>query len=98
MYFVIFGTDKPGMGQQRRETLDDVSSFVKEHPGHPSVTVHAGGPTVGEDGTINGTLMIIEAPSIEEAQAYFADSPLKKMDYNEEFSIRRFEWRTGSPD
>ena len=98
MYFVIFGTDKPGKGQQRRDSLHDVASYIKEHPGHPDVTVHCGGPTVDKDGIISGTLMIIEAPSIEEVQAYFTDSPIRKMDFNEEYSIRRFDWKTGRPD
>ena len=45
MYFVIFGTDKPGVEQQRQDAVDNVASYLKDHPGHPDVTVHCGGAT-----------------------------------------------------
>ena len=97
MYFVIFGTDKPGVEQQRRDAVDDVASYLKDHPDHPDVNVYCGGPTVNEKGAINGTLNIIEAPSLEAAQAFFADNPLQKMGLLEEASIRELDWRTGRP-
>ena len=98
MYFVIFGTDRPGTEQQRQESLDPVMSYLRDRPGHPDVVVHCGGPTLDEGGTINGVLNVIEAPSPEAARAFLADHPLTKMDLLEEVSIRQWEWRTGRPD
>ena len=98
MYFVIFGTDKPGTGQQRRETLNDVVSYMKDHPGHPDVTVHCSGPTIDDRGNINGTLNVIEAPSLEVAQAFLADNPLQKMNLLQDVSVRQLDWKTGRPD
>ncbi|MDE2792225.1 MAG: YciI family protein [Paracoccaceae bacterium] len=98
MYFVIFGTDKPGTGQQRQDTLDDVVSYVRDRPGHPDVTVHCSGPTLDAGGTINGTLYVIEAPSLEAAQAFLADNPLQKMGLLEDASVRQLDWKTGRPD
>ena len=98
MYFVIFGTDKPGTGQQRRDTLNDVASYLKDRPGHPDVTVHCGGPTVDDGGNINGTLNVIEAPSLEAAQAFLADNPLQKLGLLEDVSVRQLDWKTGRPD
>ncbi len=98
MYFVIFGTDRPGTGQQRLDTLNDVVSYVSDRPGHPDVTVHCGGPTVDESGAINGTLIVVEAPSLEAAQAFLADNPLQKLGLLEDASVRQFDWKTGRPD
>ena len=98
MYFVIFGTDKPGTRQQRRDTLNDVASYLKDRPGHPDVTVHCGGPTIDAGGAINGTLNDIEAPSLEAAQAFLADNPLQKLDLLEDVSVRQLDWKTGRPD
>ena len=97
MYFVIFGTDKPGVEQQRQDAVDIVASYLKDHPDHPDVTVHCGGPTIDETGSINGTLNIIEAPSLEAARAFFADNPIQKMGLLAEASIRELDWRTGRP-
>ncbi len=97
MYFVIFGTDKPGTGKQRRETLNDVVAYLKDRPGHPEVTVHCGGPTTDEQGNINGTLNVIEAPSLEKAQAFLADNPLQKMNLLQDVSVRQLDWKTGRP-
>jgi len=97
MYFAIFGTDKPGMGQQRRDTLDEVQSYVRGRPGHSDVTLHSGGPTFDDEGAINGTLIIVEAPSLESAKAFLADSPLQKLGLLGEVSIRQWDWKTGRP-
>ena len=97
MYFVIFGTDKPGAGQQRRDTRDDVVSYLRDRPGHPDIVLHCGGPTLDEGGTINGTLNVIEAPSLEAAQAFLADNPLQKSGLLGEVSIRELDWKTGRP-
>ena len=97
MYFVIFGSDKPGMGQQRRDALDDVASYLRDRPGHPDVTVHCAGPTLGDGGAINGTLVLIEAPSLDAARAFLADNPLQKMGFLEEVSVRQLDWKTGCP-
>ncbi len=97
MYFVIFGTDKPGTGQQRRDTLDDVVSYVKNHPGHPDVTVHHAGPTLDDGGAINGTVNIVEAPSLEAARAFAADNPIQRLGLGE-LNVRQLDWKTGRPD
>lgn len=97
MYFVIFGSDKPGIGQQRRDALDDLASYLRDRPGHPDVTVHCAGPTLDEAGAINGTLVIIEAPSLEAAQAFMADHPLQKMGLLDDVSVRQLDWKTGCP-
>ena len=97
MYFAIFGTDNPGMAQQRRDTQDEVASYLRERPGHSDVTLHNAGPTLDEEGAINGSLLIVEAPSLEAVRAFLSDSPLQKMGFLGEVSIRQWEWKTGRP-
>ena len=97
MYFVMFGSDRPGTGQQRLDALDDVVSYLRDRPGHPDVTVHCGGPTLDEEGAINGTLVIIEASSLDAAQAFLADHPLRKLDILDEVGVRQLDWKTGRP-
>ncbi|MCY3675197.1 MAG: YciI family protein [Paracoccaceae bacterium] len=98
MYFVILGTDKAGVGQQRRDTINEVAKYVGERPGHPEINLYCGGPTLDEEGNITGTLVIIDAPSLEAAQSFMDDNPLQKMGLLDKVEIRQFDWKTGRPD
>ena len=97
MYFLIFATDKPGREQEHGDAIPEYRAWLDHHPEHPEVIVHHGGPALADDGrTVNGTLNLIEAPSIEAAKAFAADSPIRKRDIYAEFQIRPWDWRTGS--
>lgn len=98
MYFVIFGTDKPDVTQQRHDTLGDVASYVKDQSNHPTAIAHFAGPTLDEGGTINGTLTIIEAPSLDAARDFLANHPLQQLGLLEDVCIRQWDWRVGCPD
>ncbi|MCY3727356.1 MAG: YciI family protein [Paracoccaceae bacterium] len=98
MYFVILGTDKPGVRQQRLDTIDEVATYVRDRPGHSGINYYCGGPTLDEEGNITGTIIIIDAPSLEAAQAFMDDNPLQKMGLLDKVEIRQFDWKTGRPD
>ena len=73
MYFVVFATHREGMGQERLRLRDGFAAYLHDHPDHPDVIVHHGGPTLGDDGeTVNGLLLAVEAPSLEAAGAFVA--------------------------
>ena len=97
MYFVMYGTDKHGVEQQRLAAIRKVVSYLRDRPGHPDVTVHCGGPTLDENGSINGTLIIMEAPSRDAAKSFLDDNPLNKLGLLENSSLRQFDWKTGCP-
>ena len=68
MYFAVFVLDKPGVIDRRSGLQPDFIAFLREHPDHPDVNVHHGGPTLAEDGeTVIGMIILIEAPSLEAA-------------------------------
>ena len=98
MYFVIFATDKPGTQQARNDVIDEFRTWLDDHPDHPDVVVHHGGPTLDDEAqSMNGTLNVIEAPSPEAARAFAADSPLRKAGVYGEFHVRQWDWRKGHP-
>ena len=98
MIFVIFGTDKAGMEQVRNDTLEEFRSWMDNHPDHPGVTIQYAGPTYDDAETMNGSLVVIEAPSLEAARAFAFDSPLYKRGLYAEFHVRPWDWRRGRPD
>ena len=98
MYFVIFITDKPGAEQTRIDMMDTIRTYLHDHPDHPGVSLHHAGPTLAENGeTINGSLLLVEAPSLEVVRAFVADHPLNKAGRLAECQVRQWDWRTGCP-
>ncbi len=97
MYFVVFGTDKPGKLALREETRPAHRAHARNPEGH-AVKLILGGPTLGEDGAeMNGTLLIVEARTIEAVRAYVADDPYSKVGLFADVQIRPWNWGTGRP-
>jgi len=98
MYCVVFTTHKPGRVQTGSEIQKAFADYLVNHPDHPAVFVHHGGPTLSEDLQAPvGTLLIVEAPSLEAARAFLADSPYGKAEVYAESHVRPLDWRTGQP-
>ena len=99
MYCVAFVTHKPGRVQAGSEIQGAFIDYLRSHPEHPDVVVHNAGPTLADDSaTIVGLLLIAEAPSLEAARAFLADSPYGKADVFADTQVRPWDWRTGHPD
>ena len=98
MYVVAFVTHKPGRVEAGSELQNAFIDYLRDHPDHPGVVVHNAGPTLSDDSeTIVGLLLIGEAPSLEAAHAFLADSPYGKADIFADVQVRPWEWRTGRP-
>ena len=96
MYVVAFITDQPGVAQVRDETREAFLEYLRDHPTHPGVVVHHGGPTLSDDGaSIVGRLLVMEAPSVDAARAFLADSPFAKANVFAECHVRAWDWITG---
>lgn len=99
MYIVIFGTDKPGMADTRSGRFDANREYLHDHPDHPGVVVHHAGPIRSEDGSArNGSLIVVDAPSVEAARAFVTDSPFGRAQIYGELHVRPFDWVTGRPE
>lgn len=98
MYVAAFVTDKPGVAQARRDTFEAFREYLNSHPAHPEVVVHHGGPTLADSGeAILGLLLVMEAPSLDAARAFLADSPYAKADIFAKCEVCEWDWRTGRP-
>ncbi len=98
MYIVVFGTDKPGMADVRNEHLQAFRDYLEHHPDHPAVALHHSGPMLSDEGErMIGTHVVIEAPSLEAARAFVADSPFGRADLWAELHVRPWNWLAGKP-
>lgn len=98
MHFVVFASIRGGMEQARQRQSDAFGAYLHDGARHPAVTVHHGGPTLGDDGeTVNGLCLVVEAPSLDAARAFVADSPYGRADLLAESHVRPWNWLTGRP-
>ena len=98
MYVAVFATDKPGMADVRSEHFDAFVEYLRDHPDHPDVILLHGGPTLSEDASaMNGTLLLLEAPSLDAVRAMVADSPFGQVELYGDMQVRPWDWRTGRP-
>ena len=98
MYVVAFVTHKPGSVEAGSDIQGAFIDYLRDHPDHPGVVVHNAGPTLSDDSdSIVGLLLIAEAPSLDAARAFVADSPYGKADVFADVQVRPWEWRTGRP-
>ncbi|MFC3227042.1 YciI family protein [Marinibaculum pumilum] len=96
MYFVVFGTDRPGTEQLRLDTRPSHQQHLRAHP-HP-VTVLHGGPTLTADGArMNGSMLVVEADSLADVEAFVADDPYSKAGLFATVEIRPWKWGMGAP-
>ena len=98
MHVVAFVTHKPGLIQEGSEIQGAYVDYLRNHPEHHDIAVLHAGPTLSDDAeAIVGLLLIVEAPSLEAARAFLADSPYGKADVFAETHVRPSIWRTGRP-
>jgi len=95
MYFVVWNTHTAGTEENRRNESDAMKAYLHNHS---RVTLHHGGATLDDNAeTVVGGLMIIEAPSIEVALNFVADSPFGKAGIFAQSQVQPWNWLTGRP-
>jgi uncharacterized protein YciI len=98
LYFAVFATDRPGGGALRAEIRETHRRYLRAPEGH-AVVVRLGGPTLEEsDGTMNGTLLVVEAADIAAVRAFVADDPYSRAGLFAAVEIRPWHWGLGNPD
>lgn len=85
--FVISWLDKPGHLPVRMANREAHLAYVKE-----TGVVRLGGPFLGDDGEMAGSMIIIEAADIEAAKAWHAADPYRTAGLLEAAEVR--PWRT----
>ncbi len=91
MYFVVFTTDKVKQLELREKLRSEHRIHLREHQ-HP-VKVVIGGPTLDDQGVnMNGTLLVIEAKSLEDVNSYLQDDPYIKNNLFDSIVIRPWHW------
>jgi uncharacterized protein YciI len=95
MLFALICTDKPGSLAIRMENRPEHVAYLKSLG---DALIFAG-PFLQEDGkTMCGSLVVIEAPSIDAARTIAASDPFAKIGLFESVEIRPWLWAMKRPE
>ena len=97
MYYAVWATDKPDTLAARLQARDAHRARLREPGVHP-VKVVAGGPTLDEsDASMNGSLLVIEAESIDAVRRFVAEDPYQLAGVYAHVEVRPWQWALGQP-
>lgn len=95
MLFALICTDKPGSLALRKANRPE-HLFYLESLG--DTLVFAGPFTEADGETMNGSLIVVEAPTIDAARAILEGDPFAKAGIFAEVDIRPWRWSINPPD
>ena len=95
MLYVLICTDKPGALPVRKANRSAHLDFIKSL----GDALIIAGPFTAEDGvTMNGSLIVVEASSLEAARSLAARDPYAKAGLFASVEIRPWLWTINPPD
>ena len=96
-YFAVWATDHPEAAADRARVREAHRARLRDPAPHP-VKVVIAGPTFYEaGGGMNGTLLIIEAASIDAVRAFIAEDPYVLAGVYASVDVRPWHWGLGAP-
>lgn len=93
-FFAVMATDRPDSLALREKLRPAHRVWLREHPPH-AVSVVQGGPTLDAGGSMNGTLLIVEAASLREVHDFVAADPYSTAGLFAQVLIRPWQWSLG---
>lgn len=94
MLYALICTDKPKSVDLRMSVRPDHVAFLQGLGDR----LKAGGPFMNEEGGPNGSLVVIEADSKQDAEAVAAEDPYAKAGLFETVEIREWNWILKNPE
>jgi uncharacterized protein len=92
MLFALICTDKPNHLEVRMKARPDHLAFLE------TIVMKGAGPFLDEAGNPNGSLVIIEAKDIADAQAIAARDPYALVGLFASVDIRPWKWLIKNPE
>lgn len=92
MLFCIVAIDRPGRLDRRKATRPAHLDYLAQHKDR----VRAAGPFLAKDGTPTGSMLVVEAKDLAEAEAMVAADPYTKAGLFESVSVRAWKYTVGT--
>ena len=94
MLFALLCEDRADAGSLRAETRP----AHLEHLKALGATLRFAGPFLGDDDKPNGSLLVVDAESLEAARALADADPYAKAGLFASVTVRRWNWTVNNPD
>jgi hypothetical protein len=96
-FFAVLATDHPDSLALRQRLRPSHQAHLRATGMH-RVIVRLGGPTLNDAGeAMNGTLLVIEAGSLPEVEAFVQEDPYVQAGLFASIQIRPWHWSLGNP-
>ena len=96
MFAVIINIDRPDSTALRLSVRAAHRDYL--HGAHDGITLKLAGPMLAPDGkTMIGSLIVIEAATLEAAEAFADADPYHQAGLFSDMSVRQWNWVTGNP-
>ncbi len=97
MYFVVYARDHSDRQSVRVTTRPAHRAYLR-CPAPHAIEVVAGGPLLDDSlQSMNGTLLIVRAESIDEVHRFVADDPYCRAGLFAHIDVRPWDWSLGAP-
>ncbi|OXT02370.1 hypothetical protein B7H23_05575 [Notoacmeibacter marinus] len=96
MHYALICTDKPDSVSLRMETREQHLIWLKAHQANGRAVF--GGPFLDDEGTMIGSLLIVDMPDRQAAEAMAADDPYAQAGLFASTEIRAWKWVIGKPE
>ncbi len=93
MYFVALCKDKAGMSDVRTANRAAHLAFLGAH----AAQVKVAGPFLGDEGTMTGSMLILDCADEAEVQTLLAKDPYAHADIFESITVQPWRWVIGEP-
>ncbi len=95
MHFVAICLDKPNSLDLRLSNRAAHLDYLRRH----AKTIRTCGPLLDDDGeTMIGSMLILDVPNREAADAILAEDPYKKANLFSKVEVRPWRWVIGTPN
>jgi hypothetical protein len=96
-YFAVWATDRAGALERRTGVREEHRQRLRRAD-EIGIRVLHGGPTLGaQDQHMNGTLLIVQAATLEAVQQFIEGDPYMREGVYESVDIRPWAWGLGRP-
>lgn len=93
MLYALICTDKPGSAALRLDVRPRHLAYIEQHKSHVPIA----GPFLSEDGqSMTGSLIILDADSLEAAKAFSASDPYTQAGLFSHVEIKPWRWSIGN--
>lgn len=94
-YFCIYGVDRQGTAELRAHLRPEHRQRLRQHD--EPVTVRVGGPLTDAQGTMIGTMLVVEAEDRSQVEHYIEGDPYVRANLFDTLIISGFVWGLGEP-